>query len=356
MANLYIASTEAFCGKSAVAIGIGLMARKRGLVVGYMKPVSIGLEGSRGAEEDEDARFAASVFEAREALGTVAPVCISRMELEQILQGQVQRDFQAALREAHRTVSQGKDLVLLEGAGNLREGYTVGLPAHVVARVVGAKALVVVPHTMSLITDDALAAQATLGDCFLGVVINRVPRYRMRYVEETVRPFLARKGVKVYGVLPEEKVLQAVSVREITERLGGEVLCAEHALDELVENLMVGAMSVDSALSYFRRLPNKAVITGGDRPDVQLAALETSTKCLILTGNLRPSPIILSRAEEIGVPMILVKTDTLTTVENISSFFGRTRFHQPKKVERFQELMAERFEIDELFRDLDLSL
>ena len=38
--------------------------------------------------------------------------------------------------------------------------------------------------------------------------------------------------------------------------------------------MLVGAMSVESALSYFRRKPNKAVITGGDRADIQLAALE----------------------------------------------------------------------------------
>lgn len=49
----------------------------------------------------------------------------------------------------------------------------------------------------------------------------------------------------------------------------------------MVEHLMIGAMDVDSALTYFRRKPNKAVITGGDRPDIQLAALETSTKCTI---------------------------------------------------------------------------
>jgi BioD-like phosphotransacetylase family protein len=40
---------------------------------------------------------------------------------------------------------------------------------------------------------------------------------------------------------------------------------------------MVGAMSAENALSYFRRKAHKVVITGGDRPDIQLAALETST-------------------------------------------------------------------------------
>jgi BioD-like phosphotransacetylase family protein len=108
-------------------------------------------------------------------------------------------------------------------------------------------------------------------------------------------------------------------------------------------------------LTYFRRKPNKAVITGGDRPDIQLAALETSTKCLILTGNLHPSPIILGRAEEVGVPMILAKQDTLTTVEIIEQFFGKTRFHQEKKIQRFERMLDERFDFDTFYKELKLT-
>jgi hypothetical protein len=144
-------------------------------------------------------------------------------------------------------------------------------------------------------------------------------------------------------------------VGDLVEFLSGQVLCCTDKMDELVEHLMVGAMSVDSALSYFRRKPNKAVITGGDRPDIQLAALETSTKCVILTGNLRPSPIILGRAEEVGVPMILVRQDTLTAVEVIERFFGKTRFHLEKKVNRFEEMLEDRFDFDYLYSSLGLE-
>ena len=53
-----------------------------------------------------------------------------------------------------------------------------------------------------------------------------------------------------------------------------------------------------------RKARNKAVITGGDRADIQLAALETSTKCIVLTGDLYPNAIILARAQECGVPIV----------------------------------------------------
>ena len=140
----------------------------------------------------------------------------------------------------------------------------------------------------------------------MGVVVNAVPQSRMEFVSEALTGFLAGKGIKVYAVLPEDRLLASVSVAELVERLNGRVIVGQDHMDDLVENVMVGAMSVENALNYFRRKPNKVVITGGDRPDIQILALETSTKCLILTGNLEPSPMILGRAEELSVPVVLV--------------------------------------------------
>jgi BioD-like phosphotransacetylase family protein len=97
--------------------------------------------------------------------------------------------------------------------------------------------------------------------------------------------------------------------------LNAEVLTKHPREQALVENMTVGAMTADAALSRFRKYSNKAVITGGDRTDIQLAALETSTTCLILTGNLRPSPLIVKQAEEFGVAILLVRKNTMETIE-----------------------------------------
>ena len=82
------------------------------------------------------------------------------------------------------------------------------------------------------------------------------------------------------------------SVGELAKHLGGEIVNCPERSEELVENLMLGALSVDSGLDYFRRKTNKAVIARGDRPDLQMAALETSTKCLILSLTSIPSLLL----------------------------------------------------------------
>jgi hypothetical protein len=354
MATLYVTSPETFSGKSAMCVGLGKRFIRDGYRVGYMKPVSTNATRTGGVCIDEDAEFMRQTFNLSEPSGMLAPICLDAADVEAILRGD-RDNFTQRLQESFARVAEDKDVMILEGGSSLTEGSMFGLPTPEVSQLLGARELVVVKYDTVSVVDDILGSKAVLRTSMMGAVINAVPRPKLDFVHNTVVPFLEQRGVKVYAVLPQERILLSISVRELAQVLGGELLCCAEHIDELVENLMVGAMSVDSALSHFRRKPNKAVITGGDRPDIQLAALETSTKCLILTGNLQPSPIILGRAEEVGVPMILVRKDTLTTVEIIEQFFGKTRFHQEKKIQRFERLLEANLDFAGLYADLGIK-
>jgi hypothetical protein len=329
--------------------------QRDGFQVGYMKPVSTTARRLEGRIVDEDAVFMSGVLGLSDPLQVISPTTLVPSQVERILSGVDRTDYVALLVAAFDRASQGKQVLILEGGASVTEGSLVGLSATRVSQKLRAPALVITKYISDLVVDDVLGAKALHGEAMIGAVINAVPRQRMRFVQEVVKPYLERESISIFGILPQERLLLSISVDELAECLMGEILCCPDRGGGLVEYLMVGAMSVDSALTYFRRKPNKAVITGGDRPDIQLAALETSTRCLVLTGNLRPSPIILARAEEVGVPMILVKQDTLTTVETIEQYFGKTRFHQEKKVERFQEMMEERFDFQKLYVAMSLQ-
>lgn len=355
MATLYIASTETFSGKSALCVGVAKRLQRDGFQFGYMKPLSTGARLATGLL-DEDAEFFKQTFSLPDSLEDLVPIGIAPRTVEEILKGEAEPDFADRLLAAYGRVAQGRDVVILEGGCNLHEGHLIGLPPHQVAQMLDARSLVVIKYNDDLqLMDDALTARERLGASLIGVVCNAIPRQRMPFVQELAKPALQEEGIPVLAVLPQERLLLSISVGELAEFLSGKILCGADKTEELVEHLMVGAMSVDSALTYFRRKPNKAVITGGDRPDIQLAALETSTKCLILTGNLQPSPIILGRAEEVGVPMILVRQDTLSAVEIIERFFGKTRFHLGKKIQRFEEMLEDRFDFELLYASLGLE-
>ncbi|NEQ83509.1 MAG: phosphotransacetylase family protein, partial [Moorea sp. SIO2I5] len=131
--------------------------------------------------------------------------------------------------------------------------------------------------------------------------------------------------------------------------------CCPDRLDLMVETLTIGAMNVNAALKYLRKGVNMAVVTGGDRPDLQMAALETSTHCLILTGQVQPQSVILRRAEEFEIPVLSVDLDTLTTVEIIDNSFGQVHLHEAIKVECMQQMMNEYFDIERLIKLLGLK-
>jgi hypothetical protein len=134
-------------------------------------------------------------------------------------------------------------------------------------------------------------------------------------------------------------LLNAVSVRDLVEATDGEVLCCRDRLDELAEHILIGAMNPEMALRYFQRTPNKVVITGGDRADIHLAALQTSTRCLVTTGGLYPSERLLVVAEERRVPVVLVSMDTSRAARICEDVRANMSLHSPKKIKRVVDLV-----------------
>jgi BioD-like phosphotransacetylase family protein len=161
---------------------------------------------------------------------------------------------------------------------------------------------------------------------------------------------LRSKGIPVVGSMPYTPSLRALHVFEIVEELNGIVLAGNENLSNIVEKTIIGAMSRESALRYFERVPNKAVITGGDRNDVSLAALETSTSCLILTGGLLPSQEVIDRARSLGVPLVSVRDDTLTASEAIDRMIARIDPNDEKKIRLIKEEVARNVDVSRILR------
>jgi hypothetical protein len=340
MKSLYITGAERYSGKTATCLALGVRFKLDGFRIGYLKPLSLQPWRVGSHITDEDAAFVKQVLDLPSESWELSPVVITPEFLRQRLTDPNPEDLMVKVMDAFTAASQDKDILILEGGGSLREGYVVGLPTVGVVNRLGSQALVIAKYREEVrMLDDVLSTQARLGESFCGILINRVPEDAQDFVLKIAVPFLENKGVKVFGVLPEVRGLSALTVGELIKLLEAEVLTKYQRSEALVENLTVGAMTAEAALSRFRRSSNKAVITGGDRTDIQLAALETSTTCLILTGNLRPSPLVIKQAEEFGIAVLLVRTNTMETIEQIEKFFGKTRLAQTTKLKQFQTLL-----------------
>ena len=352
---LLLGSCEAFSGKSAVVLGIARQLLQRGVPVRFGKPLATSVESGEGLIDD-DVRFVGQI------LGLAEDQLLPSLELQQ-LELSRQRLLQGGLGAGaslqafrSRLESAGPGLSLLEAAGNMSEGLLYGLSLPEVAQALEAPVVLVHSWRDCSSAEPLLQAQQQLGDLLAGVVLNGVPPDEVAGLRQEVVPALERLGIAVLGVMPRSPLLRSVTVEELARRLDAQVLCCQERLDLLVETLSIGAMNVNSAMEFFRRRRNMAVVTGADRTDIQLAALEASTQCLILTGAGEPLPQLISRAEELEVPLLKVEHDTLTTVEVIESTFGHVRLHESVKATYAFRLVEEHCDFERLFSRLQLPV
>jgi len=355
MKPLFITAVVTFSGKTALALGIGLKLQEAGRKVGYFKPVSSQPFIADGKVVDEDADFVRRTLNLTTPTQELSSVIVDDTLLESIIEGRSTRDYAAEVRATYEKLGRDKDVLIVEGGSSMREGYAVGLSAVGLAESLDMPTLGVVRYRDGLkLLDDALTLKERLGGHLLGAIINAVPLDALDYVKNKAAPYLEKQGVRVYGVLPHQTSLMAITVGELVDITRANVLTGALNREKLVENLSVGAMSVEAALPRFRRMLHKAVITGGDRADLQAAALETSTAALILTGNLQPSPTIVQRAEEMGVAVLMVSGSTIETVEAVERVFGKTRLGSPEKLAHFLRVIDQHLDSARMFADLGI--
>jgi BioD-like phosphotransacetylase family protein len=350
---LLIGSIEPFSGKSGTIVGLAHQLREKGITVSYGKPIGTCPNLGEAGIVDEDVQFLLELLELSADRVRSPLLYLDGSSVRKRLEGKDDRDYERELVPYLQGI--GGDIVLIEGAGTLWEGSIFHLAMARMARILAAPVLLVARYTSSLLIDGLLKAKEELGDALIGVVISDVPDENLEEVRSIALPYLQSQGIEVLGLLPANKLLRSVSVREIVHLLDARVLCRPDRLDWMVESLAIGAMNVNAALEYFRKGENMAVITGGDRTDLQLAALETSTSCLILTGHISPEPMILERALDLEVPILSVNLDTLTTVEIVDLAFGKVRLQEQVKVDCIRQLMGEYFQVDRLLEKLGIS-
>ncbi len=348
MVYVYLTSQQGLAGLHTICIGLGLRFQRDGLHLGYMKPLGHRFHQEEGRVTDEDAAFMRKTLDLQERLEDICPVVLTPSLVNDALKGTVQ-DLLPRIRESLARVSEGKDLVLLQGAYTSQQGRMLDISAQQLARATGARVILVERFNDAYLADNVLVARDLFGEHLVGVIYNMVPANRESFVRDLLAPYMENNGIPVLGIMPYERLLNSINIGDLARLLDGRLLCAEESADALVEDIVVGAMSPEHALSVFRKRSNYCVVTGGDRSDIQLAAIEAKARCIVLTGNLYPSSIILGRAEELGIPMILVATDTFATAERAEMIIRSARTHEGSKIERLRELVDRCIDLPRLY-------
>lgn len=340
---IYVASTDELSGKSAIIIALTFIAKEMGKRAGYFKPIGFSSSLIPGREQtDEDVEIIRSILNSGHESSVICPIVLRRSEfLEDFIRIDLKTCIES-VRGSYEKISRDVDLMFIEGPPTFSAGAFLGCSIPKLAKEFNAEILLVERAEEDSVVDDILQIQDCCikwGTKLFGVVLNRIPQDRMERTERVIKSFIERNGVEVLGLIPEDKMLSAPTVREICDFIGGRVLAGGGGLDRVVEAILIGAMTPESAVKYFRKISNEIVITGGDRTDIILTALETDVAAIILTGNLYPSAKVFPKADALNIPLILVPYDTYTTLQHVQKVIGRIKPKDSRRINAAVDLV-----------------
>jgi BioD-like phosphotransacetylase family protein len=343
MDKVIIASMRKSAGKTSAIVGIAAALNKK---MAYIKPFGERMLYRKKRLWDYDSALITSLFGLKED-----PVDMSiGFDHSKLRYMYDEEGTKQKLQKTIASIGDDKDILFIEGGGDLAYGISVHLDALSLARFTGGKLFIVVSGDENAIVDDItfLKRHVDLAGVNLGgLILNKVEN--LDEFQTNHLPAITRMGLRVVGLIPYQIELTRFSVHYLAERLFAKVITGEGGLKRIVKNIIIGAWSANVFLQnpLFKE-ENKLVITGGDRTDMILASLESDTSAIILTNNILPPSNIISKASERNIPLLMVFSDTYQTAKQIDSLEPLLTKDDVEKIDLLKELVKKHVNLVEM--------
>jgi BioD-like phosphotransacetylase family protein len=320
---IYLCSLRERVGKSLLSIGIMQKLQKEGKKIAYFKPIGIP-KAAFSMKADFDAGFVLkTIFKTNLPYDIISPVSIPDCYYVDLIDAKRKEDNLQLIKNAFNEIAKNFDYIIIEGAPSIKKFIRVGLDDVTIAQSLGINELVYIETESSDKCIDNLFFSKKYFEFrdikIKGVIFNKIDYDYKARIEELEENHIKRYGIPIIGIVEQSIELYSPRVIEIQEGIGGELLndLASDNLNNRVETTLIGAMNAQTALKYLRQVKRAAIITGGDRTDLALAALNENVTTLILTGFIRPDAAVVNVANEKKIPIILSPSDTYTTLRNM---------------------------------------
>lgn len=343
MDKIIIGSTRKNSGKTSFVVGL---AKTIGKNFAYIKPFGDRLYYRKKRLWDYDSALITSIFNLEDSPEDMS-IGFDHTKVRYMYTEETMKE---KLNELIDEKGKDKDIVFIEGAEHLSYGAFVHLDAMSVARAVSGKLILVVSGEEGAIMDDLtfIKNYMSVSDIdFKGVVINKVQD--IDDFSETYLSTIKEMGIPVIGMLPYRPQLTHLTVSNLAERLFSKVIAGENGLGKTIKNIFIGAMNADAALNnpMFKK-EDKLIITSGDRGDMIVASLESSTSCIVLTNNIVPTSQIISKAAAANIPLLLVSEDTYEIVKQIERIEPLLTKAVSAKIDLLEEMVSAYIDVEKV--------
>ena len=346
-------------GKTTTCLGLFAALRTRREKVGYIKPIGQRFVEVEGNKIDEDSFLLGNTFNVRVPMQAMSPVAIDSTFTQRYLKNpdSTLGVLTDKLCHAFDRTAREKDLVIIEGSGHAGVGSVFDLSNAQVAKIFGAKAIIVAQGGIGFPIDE-IAMNKALFDKFgvevIGAILNKVIPEKMDFIREYAGIGLKRLGVPLLGILPIEKRLTAPNLGQIVKEIKGNWLNGrEHGKNERILTPIIGAMTARSVIDFLQ--PGVLVITPGDRDDIILSAIAMSglsdqkaISGIVLTRDILPHPKLMEMIRRTDIPTVSCKEDSYFVASRINKMTVKTQPQDVDKIPIIKRLITENIDIQKI--------
>jgi BioD-like phosphotransacetylase family protein len=358
--RVFIAATRQNDGKTTVALGLISALQQVHPRVGYIKPVGQRFVEIEEQKIDEDTVLMDRVYRLNCPLMDMSPIAVEPDFTRKYLESANNEVLVRRIQKAFDRVAWEKDFVLCEGSGHAGVGSVFDLSNAQVAKVLGAKVIIVTQGGIGRPIDEVALNQTFFekeGVEIIGVIINKVTEAKLDYIADFARRGLKRKGLELLGVIPHKPILSSPTLETIAEELKARPLNRSPRMQVLVDDVVVGVMGVKNAKSFFKR--GVLLITPGDGEDILFALAarlddpEVKTMAgIVLTGNVQPRDEVLKIIQTMPFPVLLSPDDSYRVASRVHDLIVKTRPSDTGKISLIRNLIAQNVNLKKILESL----
>ena len=328
--NVFIATSEPYCGKSIITLGLVNMLLGKTKKVGYFKPII-----NADFKERKDDHIATVTEFFGLSLNYEDTFAFTRSQALQMIQNKSQGEMIDIIIGKFKKLEEAFDFTVIEGSDFVGEGIAFEFDANIsIAKNLAAPVIIVISGENKT-TAQAVTTALTVFQNFqardvqvLAIVVNRVDIKQAEDVKQLLAMQL--QNDIVIAVIPFEKSLNSPTMQEIDEQLGGKLLFGEDQLTNQVDHFITGAMQVPNFLNYLKE--NVLIVTPGDRGDIIIAALQANLSTsypkisgIVLSAGFEPEESLmrLIQGSPSIMPIISVQTGTFETSAKLGTIQSR---------------------------------
>lgn len=356
--SIYVAATSQHVGKTTSTLGLVSKFQNLDYTVGYCKPVGQKFLDLNNLRVDKDTVLFADLIGFDMVPEVHSPIILGRGATADFLDGKIDQDPMAILKNAKKELHAKNDIVIYEGTGHPGVGSVANLSNARVAKSMEAGVIMVAEGGIGSTIDMLNMCTSLFREeevPIIGVIINKVRAEKMEKVKHYVEKWLQSKSYPLLGVVPYDQSLAYPLILSIAKAVGGKITHNIENLDNKVADILAGSLinyeKVRNAQDLLLVVSGRVLTVAINKISVICDSADMDYSPLagiVVTGDDALDPEVIDYVNKYKVPLISTMLDTYGSVIKISRIEVKINRNTPWKVRRAIQLIEENIDISKL--------